>query len=151
MIEIERYDPRKDKDALKEIFEDFIQNKCYFSSNWEEFEKELDKRSMDLQYRNGMVVAKEDGNLVGFGTYTMFTDYLGNNWVLIHQVITRKQDAYRKGIEEKIIEELQLYVKRSLGEDKAYYICLDSDGSKRSTLMKMGIKKSDKEWYEKEL
>ncbi|MGV9200554.1 MAG: GNAT family N-acetyltransferase [Promethearchaeia archaeon] len=151
MIVVERYDPRKDKDALKEIFEDFIENKCYFSSQWDKFEKELDKRSMQLQYRNGMVVAKEDGKLVGFGTYTMFTDYLGNNWVLIHQVITTKKDAYRKGIEEKIIGELQLYVKRSLGEDKVYFICPDSDGSKRSTFMKMGIKKSDKVWYEKKL
>jgi hypothetical protein len=148
---VDRFDPRKDKAALKEIFKDFVENKCYFSTRWDKFEKELDKRSMNLQYRNAMVVAKEDGDLIGFGTYTMFTDYLGNNWVLIHQVITKKEDAYRKGIEEKIIEELQLYVKRSLGENKVYFICPDSDGSKRSTFMKLGIKKSDNVWYEKEL
>jgi hypothetical protein len=148
---VDRFDPRKDKDALKEIFEDFIENKCYFSSTWERFEKQLNKRSMDLQYRNGMVVAKEDGKLIGFGTYTIFTDYLGNNRVLIHQILTKKKDSFRKGIEEKIIEELRLYVKRTLGEDKVFFICPDADGSKRSTFMKLGIKKSPHVWYEKEL
>ena len=84
---VERYDPRVDKDALKEIFEDFIENKSYFFSHWERFEEELNKRTLDLQYRNSMVVAKDEGKIIGFGTYTLFRDYLGNDRVIIHQIL----------------------------------------------------------------
>ena len=113
LIIIDRFDPRSDKEALKEIFEDFIENKSYFFSHWEKFEDELNKRSLDLQYRNSMVIAKEDGILLGFGTYTLFTDYLGNDRVLIHQILTKKKDSFKRGIEEMIIREVQLYVKRT--------------------------------------
>jgi len=30
MIVIDRYDPRKDKEEILEIFEDFIENKSYY-------------------------------------------------------------------------------------------------------------------------
>ena len=96
LIIIQRYDPRVDKDALKELFEDFIENKSYFVSHWEKFEDELNKRTLSLQYRNSLIVAKEDGRLVGFGTYTLFGDYLGNDRVLIHQILTRKEDSFKK-------------------------------------------------------
>jgi len=148
MLVIERYDPRIDKDELKEIFEDFIENKSYFFSHWEKFEAELNRRVLDLQYRNSMIVAKEGGKIVGWGTYTKFRDYLGNDRVIIHQVMTRKDDAYKKGIEEKILRELQLYVKKTVKLDKAYYICPDSDGALRSIFMKLGVKKSKFVWYE---
>ena len=117
LIIIDRYDPRSDKETLKEIFQDFIENKTYFFSHSQKFEEELNKRTLDLQYRNSMVVAKEDGKIVGFGTYTLFRDYLGNDRILIHQVLTRKEDSFKKGIEEMVIREIQLYIK------KKYYYC----------------------------
>jgi len=148
---IERYDPRVDKDALKEIFEDFIENKSYFFSHWERFEEELNKRTLDLQYRNSMVIAKDDGKIIGFGTYTLFRDYLGNERVLIHQVLTKKENSFRKGIEEQIIRELQLYIKRTLKIDKVYFICQDTDGAQQSLFLKLGIKKSKYIWYEHDI
>ncbi|MHA2392223.1 MAG: hypothetical protein ACXAEX_09630 [Promethearchaeota archaeon] len=151
MIIIDRYDPRSDKKALKEIFEDFIENKSYFFSHWGKFEDELNRRSLDLQYRNSMVIAKEDGKTVGFGTYTLFRDYLGNDRVLVHQVLTKKEDSFKKGIEEMIIREIQLYIKRSLKIDKVYFICPDSDGALRSVFLKVGINKSKHVWYEHEI
>ena len=151
MIVIERYQPRLDKDSLKEIFEDFIDNKSYFISTWQEFEKELNKRVLDLQYRNSMVVAKEEGVIVGWGTYTLITDYLGNKRALIHQVLTKKEDSYRKGIEELIIRELKLYIKRTLNLDKVFLICQDSDSALRNLVMKLSAKKSKNYWYENDI
>ena len=151
MIIIDRFDPRSDKPAIKEIFEDFIENKSYLVSHWQRFEEELNRRALDLQYRNSMVVAKEEGKLLGFGTYTLFRDYLGNDRVLVHQVLTNKEDSFKKGIEEKIIRELQLYIKRSLKIDKVYFICPDSDGALRSLFLKLGVKKSRYLWYENEM
>ncbi|MHA1671175.1 MAG: hypothetical protein ACTSV5_11455 [Promethearchaeota archaeon] len=148
MLIIDRYDPRLDKDDLKDIFEDFIENKSYFFSHWKKFEDELNRRTLDLQYRNSMIVAKEDGKIVGWGTYTKFRDYLGNDRVLVHQVMTRKNDTYKKGIEEKILRELQLYIKKTVKLDKVYYICPDSDGALRSIFLKLGVKKSKFIWYE---
>ncbi|MFX1568231.1 MAG: hypothetical protein ACFFCV_07675 [Promethearchaeota archaeon] len=140
-----------DKEALKEIFKDFIETKSYFFSHWDRFEEELNRRSLDLQYRNSMVVAKIDGKIVGFGTYTLFRDYLGNDRVLIHQVLTKKEDSFKKGIEEQVIRELQLYIKRSLKIDKVYFICPDDDGALRSLFLKLSIKKSKYIWYENEI
>ncbi len=148
---VERFDPRLDKDAVKEIFEDFIENKSYFISTWQEFEKEVNKRVLDLQYRNSMIVAKEEGEIVGWGTYTLITDYLGNKRALIHQVLTKKENAYRKGIEEQIIRELKLYVKRTLKLDRVFLICQDSDSALRNLVMKLGPKKSKNFWYENDI
>jgi len=50
-LEITRYDPRKDKEALIELFNNFIENKSYFSSNWNKFEYELNKRLLNLGLR----------------------------------------------------------------------------------------------------
>ena len=151
LIIIDRYDPREDRNTLKEIFEDFIENKSYFFSHWERFEEELNKRLLNLKYRNSMVVAKEDGKVVGWGTYTIFRDYLGNDRVLIHQILTKKDDSFKKGIEEKIIRELQLYIKRTLKIDKIYFICPDSDSALRSVFLKIGAKKSKYIWYENDI
>jgi len=148
MIVTDRFDPRLDKDAVKEIFEDFIENKSYFVSTWQEFEKEVNKRVLDLQYRNSMIIAKEEGKIVGWGTYTLIKDYLGNQRALIHQVLTKREDSYRKGIEEQIIRELKLYVKKTLNLDKVFLICQDSDSALRNLVMKLGAKKSKYYWYE---
>lgn len=151
MIVTDRYDPRLDKENLKDIFEDFIENKSYFKSSWQEFEKEINKRVLDLQYRNSMVVAKEEGEIVGWGTYTLIEDCLSNKRALIHQVLTKKEDSYRKGIEEQIIRELKLYVKRTLNLDKIFLICQDSDSALRNLVMKLGAKKSENYWYENDI
>ena len=151
MIETDRFDPRLDKDAVKEIFEDFIENKSYFISTWQEFEKELNKRVLDLQYRNSMIVAKEEEKIVGWGTYTLIKDYLGNQRALIHQVLTKKENSYRKGIEELIIRELKLYIKRTLNLDKVFLICQDSDSALRNLVMKLGAKKSKNYWYKNDI
>ena len=151
MIVIDRFDPRLDRDELKEIFEDFISNKSYFLSNWKRFESELNKRVLDLQYRNSMVVAKEEGKIVGWGTYTVFRDYLGNDRAVIHQVLTKKEDSFKKGIEEMIIKEIQLYVQRTLKLDKIYFFCPDDDAANRSIFMKLGVKKSKYFIYEKQI
>ena len=150
-MEITRYDPRKDKEALNELFNDFIENKSYFSSNWNKFEYELNKRLLNLQYRNSMVIAKEGDKLVGWGTYTIFRDYLGNDRVLIHQVLTKKEDSFKKGIEEAIIREIITYIKKTTDIDKFSILGPDSDGSLRSLLLKLGLKKSKFIWYENNL
>ena len=150
-MEITRYDPRKDKEALNELFNDFIENKSYFSSNWNKFEYELNKRLLNLQYRNSMIIAKEGDKLVGWGTYTIFRDYLGNDRVLIHQVLTKKEDSIKKGIEEAIIREIITYIKKTTEIDKFNILGPDSDGSLRSLLLKLGLKKSKFIWYENNL
>jgi len=149
LITIERYDPRKDRDNLKEIFDDFIKNKSYFDSNWNKFEYELSKRSLNLQYRNSMITAKEEGKMVGWATYTIFRDYLGNDRALLHQVMTKKDDSYKKGIEEMIMRELMDYIESTHRINKFYAICPDSDGNLRSLLLKLGLKKSQLIWYER--
>lgn len=151
MITITRYDPRRDKDALKELFEDFAENTCYFEAKWEKFEDELNKRSLDLKYRNAMVLAKEDDEIVGWGTFTVFKDYLGNDRALVHQVITKKEHSFKKGIEEAIFRELENYIAKTLKLEKVYYICPDNDGNKRSLLMKLNAKKDPFIWYVKEM
>ena len=151
MIVIDRFDPRLDREELKEIFEDFIKTKSYFPSNWKKFETEINKRVLDLQYRNSMVVAKEEGKIVGWGTYTVFRDYLSNDRAIIHQVLTRKEDSFKKGIEEMIIKEIELYIKRTLKLDKIYLFCPDDDAANRSIFMKLGVKKSKYFIYEKEI
>ena len=150
-MEITRYDPRKDKEALNELFNDFIENKSYFSSNWNKFEYELNKRLLNLQYRNSMIIAKEGDKLIGWGTYTIFRDYLGNDRVLIHQVLTKKEDSFKKGIEEAIIREIITYIKKTTEIDKFNILGPDSDGSLRSLLLKLGLKKSKLIWYENNL
>ncbi len=150
-MEITRYDPRKDKEALNELFNDFIESKSYFSSNWNKFEYELNKRLLNLQYRNSMIIAKEGDKLIGWGTYTIFRDYLGNDRVLIHQVLTKKEDSFKKGIEEAIIREIITYIKKTTEIDKFNILGPDSDGSLRSLLLKLGLKKSKFIWYENNL
>jgi len=133
------------------LFNDFTQNKSYFKTTWEDFEKVLNKRVLELQYRNSMVKATEDDKLIGWGTYTIFKDYLGNDRVLVHQVLTKKEDSFKKSIEEAVIREIQNYIKKTLKLDTCFILCPDSDGNKRSLLMKLDFKKSKHFWYENKL
>ncbi|MHA2269984.1 MAG: hypothetical protein ACXAB8_19485, partial [Promethearchaeota archaeon] len=59
--------------------------------------------------------------------------------------------SFKKGIEEMIIREIQLYIKRTLKIDKVYFICPDGDGALRSVFLKVGINKSKYFWYEHEI
>ncbi len=111
MIVIDRYDPRKDKEEILEIFEDFIENKSYFFSYKERFESELNKRVLDLKYRNSIILARENGKIVGAGFVSTYIDILGKENCVIHQVMTKKEDSYKRSIEERIIRELMKYVK----------------------------------------
>jgi hypothetical protein len=151
LVEIDRYDPRKDLDDLKEIFEDFKENMSYFDADWKRFEDVLNKRVLDLKFRNAMIVAREGEKMVGWGTYTPFSDYLGNERILIHQILVKKEDAYKKGIEEAIIKEIESYIKNTLKRDKVYYISTDKESKKVSLFMKLGMKKSPHVWHEKDL
>jgi len=151
MIVIDRYDPRKDKEEILEIFEDFIENKSYFFSYKERFESELNKRVLDLKYRNSIILARENGKIVGAGFVSTYIDILGNKNCLIHQVMTKKEDSYKRSIEERIIRELMKYIKTTLKINKAYIKCRDSDSALRSLLLKLGIKKSKEVLYETEL
>ncbi len=149
MVVIQRYDPRADKNELKALFEDFIEHISYLPGTWEKFEKEVENRALDLRTRNSMVVAKEDGKLVGWATYTKITDYLGNSRVLLHQVITKKADSFKKGIEEELIHELEAYIKKTEHLDRVYIRVKNSDNQSKSLLLKMGYKKSEFMYYER--
>ena len=70
---------------------------------------------------------------------------------MIHQILTKKESSFKKGIEEQIIRELQLYIKRTLKIDKVYFICQDTDGAQQSLFLKLGIKKSKFIWYEHDI
>lgn len=151
MLIVDRYDPREDKEAILEIFEDFIENKSYFFSHRQKFETELNKRVLDLKYRNSIIVARDEGKVVGVGFVSVFLDILGNENCIIHQVMTRKPDSYKRSIEERVIRELMKYVKGTLKINKVYLQCRDSDSPLRSLFLKLGVKKSKEVWYEKEL
>jgi len=151
MLIIDRYDPRKDKEELLKIFEDFIENKSYFFSYKERFETELNKRVLDLKYRNSIILARENGTIVGAGFVSVFTDILGNENCFVHQVMTKKEDSYKRSIEERILRELMKYVKTTLKINKISLQCRDSDSALRSLMLKLGIKKSKEVLYELEL
>ena len=80
--------------------------------------KELDNRANDLKLRNSIVLAKEDEIIVGAGFISIWNDFLGRTQVIVHDVITRKKDAFKKGIEEKILKELIKYMKNILKIDE---------------------------------
>jgi len=65
--------------------------------------------------------------------------------------MTKKEDSYKRSIEERIIRELMKYVKNTLKINKIYIYCRDSDSALRSLLLKLGIKKSKEVLYETEL
>ena len=95
-----------------------------------------------------MVIAKEGDKILGYGTFTIFKDHLGIDHALIHQVMTRKADSFKKGIETMIIKEVQKYASRTLNTTKFYFRCPDTDNNRRSLLMKFNQKKSNFIWYE---
>ena len=150
-IKIKRYNPRKDKEDLIDLVSDFEYRSLY-PIDVKKFEKEIDDRVKDLKLRNSIVLAKEDGNLVGAGFFTIWSDYLGNDHCYVHNVVTRKEDSFKKGIEELLLKELFKYLKKTMKVEKVGLWAKKRDSNFQSVLMKMGIKKNrDLEYYEHDL
>ena len=146
-MELIRYDPRKHRDMLKNLVEAF-DYRTFDPIDIDAFLKELDKRALDLLLRNSIVLAFEGETLVGAGFFTIWTNHLGQKKCEIHQVIVRKEDSFKKGIEEMIMKELFYYVKSAMNIQKVYLFCREKDINFKSLLMKMGIKKVNYEYYE---
>jgi hypothetical protein len=146
-IKIKRYDPRKDKDALEALVKDFD-----YRSNYpiviEQFAKEIGQRVLDLKLRNSIVLATEGETIIGAGFFTIWNDYLGNQQCIVHDVVTRKEDSFKKGIEELILKELFKYIKSTMKIDKVGLFVKKNDSNFQSLLLKMQIKKSNLEFYE---
>ncbi len=150
-IKLTRYNPRKDKEDLISLVEDYDYRSIY-PIDIKRFEKELDERVKDLKLRNSIILAKEEGELVGAGFFTIWKDYLGNEHCYVHNPVVRKENSFKKGIEEEILKELFKYLKKTMKVDKIGLWAKKRDGNYQSVLMKMGIKKNrDLDYYEHEL
>jgi ribosomal protein S18 acetylase RimI-like enzyme len=146
-LEIIRYDPRKDKEELEKLIKDFEYRSIY-PINLENFQKEISKRVLDLKLRNSILLAKDGGKLIGAGFFTLWLDYLGNIQCYIHDLVVRKEDSFKRGIEEALLRELFKYIKSTLKIDKIGLFARRNDSNYQSLLMKMQIKKSDLDFYE---
>ena len=146
-IEITAYDPRKDKDELEALIQDFEYRSIY-PINIEKFSKETAKRVLDLKLRNAVKLAKIDGVIVGAGIFTIWYDYLGNTQCYIHDVVVRKEDSFKKGIEEAILRELFKYIKSTLKIDKVALFARKTDSNFQSLMLKLKIKKAELDFYE---
>ncbi|WP_457558037.1 N-acetyltransferase family protein [Candidatus Harpocratesius sp.] len=146
-ITITRYNPRKDKDELEQLLKDFEYR--IGKVDFDKFSKEIEERSKDLRLRNSMILAKEDGKIVGAGFFSIWNDYLGRQHCVLHDVIVRKEHSFKKGIEEKIMRELFNYLKKTMKIEKvSLYAKKKGDSNLLSVLMKLGIKKSEWDHYE---
>jgi hypothetical protein len=146
-IKIKRYDPRKDKEALEALVKDFEYRSIY-PIDIEQFAKEIGARVLDLKLRNSVVLATEEDQLVGAGFFTIWKDNLGNTQCYVHDVVTRKENSFKKGIEETVLRELFKYIKNTMKIDKVGFFVKKNDSNFQSLLMKMQIKKSDLDFYE---
>jgi L-amino acid N-acyltransferase YncA len=149
-LEIARYDPRKDNKELEALVKDF-EYRSLSPIDIEKFSKEIGKRVLDLKLRNSIVLAKENGKIIGAGFFTIWIDNLGNNQCIVHDVVVRKEDSFKKGIEEAILRELFKYIKNTLQIAKIGLYAKRNDSSFQSLLMKMQIKKSELDFYEHNL
>ncbi|MHA1612422.1 MAG: GNAT family N-acetyltransferase [Promethearchaeota archaeon] len=149
-IKILRYNPREDKEELEKLIKDFEYR--LGEVNFDKFNKELSARLNDLIFRNSMILAKEEGKLVGAGFCSIWNDYLGRQTCVLHDIIVRKEDAFKKGIEENIMREIFEYLKKSLKiEEVTVYAKKRGDSNLQSVLIKLGVKKSDWDLYEHKL
>lgn len=153
-IKIVRYDPRKDKEGLEALVKDF-EYKSIYPIDIQKFSNEIDGRIKDLKLRNSMILAKmveeNEEKVVGAGFFTMMNDYLGNSHCFIHDVVVRKEDSFKKGIEELILRELFSYLKKTMKIDKIGLFIRRNDSNIQSLLMKLKIKKSELDFYEGEI
>ena len=149
-IKIVRYDPRKDKESLEALVSEFEYRSIY-PIDIRKFSHEIENRVKDLKLRNSMILAKLEDEVVGAGFFTLMNDYLGNFHTIIHDVVVRKEDSFKKGIEESILRELFLYLKKTMKIDKIGIFIRRNDSNIQSLLMKLKIKKSELDYYEGEI
>lgn len=149
-IKITRYNPRKDKEELEALVKDFEYR--IGEVDLVKFNKEIEDRLKDLKLRNSMILAKEDGKIVGAGFFSIWNDYLGRQNCVLHDIIVRKDDAFKKGIEELVMRELFNYLKKTMKiKDVSIYAKKKGDSNFQSVLIKLGIKKSEWDHYIHEL
>lgn len=149
-IKLRRYDPRKDKEALEDLVKNFEYRSIY-PLKIDAFAKELGRRVLQLELRNSIVLATEgeqEEKVVGAGFFSTWIDYLGNTHCVVHDVVTRKEDSFKKGIEEAVLKELFKYFKNTMKIEKINMFVRKNDSNFQSLLMKMQIKKSDLDYYE---
>ena len=106
------------------------------------FKKEIEHRVLDLKLRNSIILAKEEGKIIGAGMFSPYNDDFGNPHCIVHQVLTYKEDAYKKGIEETVMRELFKYIKNTMNISQIEIVCDPKDSRFQSVLMKLGIKRS---------
>ena len=149
-MEIIRYDPRKDKEELMKLAIAFS-DRSYVPFDEAVFKKEIEQRVLNLKLRNSIILAKEEGKIIGAGFFSPYNDDFGNPHCIVHQVLTYKEDAYKKGIEEKIMRELFKYIKNTMNISQIEIVCDPKDSRFQSVLMKLGIKRSKLLLYEHRL
>jgi hypothetical protein len=149
-ITLQRYNPRTNHQALLDLVKEFVW-KSLDPIDMTLFEQELNNRARDLTLRNSIVLAYEDQALVGAGFFTVFKNFLGLPKCEIHQIVVRKEDAYRKGIEEAIYAEMFKYIRVTMNITKVRIYCEPDDVRLQSVLMKMNARKSTLMYYEHEL
>ncbi len=141
VIKITRYNPRRDKENLEALVKDF-EYKTGAPIDLEKFSKHIEERAKNLVYRNSIILAMDDNNLVGAGCFSMYTDFLGEQVCIIHDVITRKEDSFKKGIEELILRELFVYIKKTVQLEKCEFIVQKKDSNFQSLLLKLKIREN---------
>ena len=149
-MEIVRYDPRKDKEELMKLAIAFS-DRSYLPFEESQFKKEIEQRVLDLKLRNSIILAKEDWKIIGAGTFSPYNDDFGNPHCIVHQVLTYKEDAYKKGVEETVMRELFKYIKNTMNISQIEIVCDPKDSRFQSILMKLGIKRSKLYLYEHNL
>ncbi len=145
-IKIVRYDPRKDKEALEALVKEF-EYRNINPIDIQKFSIEIGNRVKDLKLRNSMILAKSDEKVVGAGFFTIMNDYLGISHTFVHDVVVRKEDSFKRGIEELILRELFSYLKKTMKIDKVGIFIRRKDSNIQSLLMKLKIKKSELDYY----
>lgn len=105
----------------------------------------------NLKVRNGTVVVDDDGTLIGLGLFSILEDALGQPQCFVHPPITRKEHAFRVGIEEGILRELTHYIASTMKLSKANIIFEGSNRNLLSLLMKLDFRKAKGVYYAKDL
>ena len=146
-INLTRYNPRQDTEELLKLIKEFEYRTGEIDLN--QVEKELKSRSNNLKLRNSIILAREDDKLIGAGFVSIWNDFLGEEQVIVHDVVIRKEDAFKKGIEEQIFKEIIKYLKNFL-KVKKYSMFVEKKGQTnlKSIIMNFGVKPSLKDYYE---
>ncbi|MHA1731654.1 MAG: hypothetical protein ACTSU5_06905 [Promethearchaeota archaeon] len=150
-MEIRRIDPRGDLDAIVALVSDHCAWKG-LPFDEAKFRQSFGQRmSRDLLIRNGTAVVADEGAIVGLGLFSILEDALGRKNAFIHPPITRKEHAYKVGIEEGLLRELAHYLQSVMKLDTAHIIFPGADRNLLSILMKLGYKKAKGVYFERAL